>query len=670
MTRADDSASGRSGNGIGPASEPSGSSADSAAVTPSMFAGLASPLGPLESVERLRILETLSYGILYEGTVFQASRGTPIWLLELDASFQRDPETLSAILVEQLAASRLQNASILPPRGVFRHGESLYVVEDASPGVSLSTAFEFLGRSGLRLSSEAVLRVAGAALDALDHAASSDPGKESPNACHGLLTPENLFVAEGQRVLVRGFGLWPAGIDRLGLLGPGQRRYIAPSQNRTGTASPRTDLLSLGMILFEAVVGVPAFDAPPEEEDLAELRLSIGELQGQADPALWDLFEIVLSCLTPPATVTPVYRSRVRKMIDTLFLREFSRDRSAKTLTLDELVARVKPRRPAIVKATSISLVPEEPVSPEAHEKRSEPATVGTRGVEEEDGIPAPVTDTPAEVAEVASRAPAFATISPASRGWRWKRRRISMTTWTFAGAAIAVILLLALFWSAWPRAEPALTGRRGAASLERPILRPAPSPFPLPPTAIAPTVKPEEPPRAAAPTALVAPERGAGSRSLSSRPRRAGSAKRQARHREVPEQTRKSPAPAPMIGKASPSPSAVSPVAEVAAVAPGTLVPFRTPGLVAPVLLESPPMPRYEDADSRGAVERSALLEILVSDSGRVRGSRILRADRLPEGFFAGLEKYLAAARFQPAQLGGVPVKVWMPYELKYSAP
>ena len=31
----------------------------------SMFTDLARPLGPLEAVERLRILETLSYGVLY-----------------------------------------------------------------------------------------------------------------------------------------------------------------------------------------------------------------------------------------------------------------------------------------------------------------------------------------------------------------------------------------------------------------------------------------------------------------------------------------------------------------------------------------------------------------------------------------------------------------------------
>ena len=101
-----------------------------------------------------------------------------------------------------------------------------------------------------------------------------------------------------------------------------------------------------------------------------------------------------------------------------------------------------------------------------------------------------------------------------------------------------------------------------------------------------------------------------------------------------------------------------------------GTLVSLNTPGLIPPALAESPSTLHYGESDPRPAIERSALLEILVSDSGRVRGSRIVRADRLPSGFSGGLDKYLAGLRFRPAELGGVAVKVWMPYELKYYAP
>src|SRR5215813_12434150 len=199
-------------------------------LSTSMFTDLARPLGPLEAVERLRILETLSYGVLYEGRMFRASHGEPIWLLELDPAFEREPGNLARLLTELARASRLRDASILSPRGVFRHADSFYVLTDAANGLSLATAFEFLGRSGLRLSSEAVLRVGSAALAALDCVSASVSGTEEGS--HGLFTPENIFIAEGQVVRVRGFGVWAGGVGTTGMLGPADLRYLAPSQRR------------------------------------------------------------------------------------------------------------------------------------------------------------------------------------------------------------------------------------------------------------------------------------------------------------------------------------------------------------------------------------------------------------------------------------------------------
>jgi hypothetical protein len=663
MTRVDTSGprpSSETKSQSGPAG-PTPEAAEAAAAA--VFADLGrGPTGMLESVERLQILESLSYGVLYEGRIFQASRAEEVWLLELDAAFERDPNVFARVLVELLAASRLRDSSLLSPRGVFRHGESIYVLLDACAGMSLATAFEFLGRSGLRFSSEAVLRIASSALTALDSIARRESTPEDPAACHGLLTPENVFLANGQRVLVRGFGLWPAGIHRLGLLGPNEQRYLAPSQNRSGTASPRTDLLALGTILFEAVTGFPAFDAPAQEEDLSELRSSVAQLQGKAEPSLWDLFEIVLSCLSPPSAVTPAYRARVRKTIDTLFLREFSRDRVAKTLSLEDLVDRVKPRRAAIVKATPISLAPAEIESDDSEPPR---AAIPSGPAEVDDASTVSVQDSPfvAEPPEPAPP-PAGPSSPPRTAGSRWQG--ISSSPWIFAAATIALALLVAVFWSSWPGTERA--SEQTVSRRERPVIRPAAPPPEALPTSPAPLpAAPVERVAAGAPASRAA-ERPAAPQVLP-RPRGAASAREPARRREAVDRPRKSPAVA-AAPAASDSPAPAADRGPAPAVAAGTLVPFGTPGLDPPALIEKPAALRYAETDPRPAFERSALLEILVSDSGRVRGSRIVRADRLPSGFTGGLEKYLAGLRFKPAELGGVPVKVWMPYELRYLAP
>jgi outer membrane biosynthesis protein TonB len=664
MTRVDTSGSGPAGprgqSGLGP----------SDSTTSTVFADLAPPLGPLEAVERLRILETLSYGVLYEGRVFQASRVEEVSLLEVDPTFQSDPATLARLLAGLMAASRLRDANVASPRGVYRHGNSLYILLDTCAGVSLATAFDFLGRSSLRLSSEAILRVASGVLAALDGAARGNSGEEEPAAFHGLLTPENVFVGEGQRVLVRGFGLWAAGINRLGLLGPNERRYLSPSQNRSGTVSPRTDLLSLGTMLFEAVVGIPAFDAPPEEEDFSELRTSVEELRGKADPSMHDLFEVILSCLSPPPLVTSSYRARLRTAIDTLFLGEFSRDRAAKTLSLEELVGRVKPRRPAIVRVTPLLLEPAEaePTASAAIDETPEAAGDGSKDQS------APT---------LSERAPAMARgssagVAPEPEPRSWIRRlfptggmRISSTFLAFGGAALAIGALVAIFWSSWPRSEQSVEESRLPA-LERfsgPAPAPAvPRPVEAPTAAIAPppTIANTEKAPIPAPPAVLEAERRPAREAPRASPRRAPAPQKTTRRRASVDRGRKPQAGA-AAGIRGPAPDTAPPAAPVA---PGTLVSLGTPGLIAPVLIEAPPKPRYGESDPRPAVERSVTLEILVSDSGRVRGSRILRTDRLPPGFSGGAERYLSALRFQPAALGGVPVRVWIPYELRFLAP
>src|SRR5713101_9842456 len=132
--------------GIGAPGGPDGSDRDPD-LSLSVFTDLDRPVGRLEAVERLRILETLSYGVLYEGRMFQASRGEPIALLELDGAFEKEPLLLARLLTELVRSSRLRDATILSPRGVFRHGDSFYVLFDAGTGISLATAFEFLARS-------------------------------------------------------------------------------------------------------------------------------------------------------------------------------------------------------------------------------------------------------------------------------------------------------------------------------------------------------------------------------------------------------------------------------------------------------------------------------------------------------------------------------------------
>ncbi|HEX7251678.1 MAG TPA: protein kinase [Thermoanaerobaculia bacterium] len=615
---------------------------------------------PADAFERLGILETFSYGVLYDGRAYRASRSEPLSLFELNPAFGQDPDVLSRLLAEIEHASNLKDPTILSPRGLFRSGGSLYVVSEAQTGVSLATAFEILTVSGLRLSAEAVLRVAGAVLTALDQAAASASGRQDSFYCHGFLTPQNIFIAEGQRVLVRGFGLWAGGIGRLKLAGPNDARYLTPSQNRAEAASPRADLFSLGTILFEAVAGVPAFDGPPDEEAVMSLRDSVEELKSQGGASLQALYAVIQACLTASNPIA-TFRSRLKTNVDTLFLGEMSHERAPKTLSLEDLLGRVRPNRPAVIKARSLALVRVET----AEDRGPIPETTKS----DESAAPAEFeTVSMRQIPEAAPPPEPVAIAVPAKVATPRPRLVSRKLAWAVAVAVAVVIAGGALLLRS--RQEP-----------DREMLEPFPRPLPTPVAQVAEASPPpslpavvSSPESAAEPTMVPTPPAAPTPRPEPTPERRAKL--RDPKPKAAPARPRrieaaasaKSAPPAQPASSTAREPETALSAAPPPSVAAGAVVPMDSAGLVKPVLAEAPQVLRF--GESGILSERTVWLQILVDERGRVRSNRVLRAESIPPGFAQGVERYLATLRFRPGEVGGVPVKVWIPYELRFFAP
>ena len=603
---------------------PFGLDADPSETLPSTAGPAPASTSPaaLESVERLELVERLSYGHAYNGRIFQASRPRPVLLVAFDPLLEADPAVASRLLGELRAASRWRGPSIAHATALFRSDGRLYAAFEGMTGVSLATGFEFLGRAGLRLSAEAALRIAGGVLSALEAAATA---AEDPATTHGLITPENIFVAEGQKVFLRGFGVW-ASAEKAGVVASEQRRYLAPVQNRGILVNPRTDLLSLAIVLFEALAGIPAFDGPPEEEDLAELKGEIEQLR-KDEPALSDALEIVLACLAAPSA-TSVNRARLATSIDTLFLQGFAADRPRNALSLEELVAKVRPRRPLIVRAIPLTVGAADP-APEAREPLSpapQPASAPP---------PAPTAAVPAPKAAVEASRPA--PVAPS----RVHRRPVFRTA-TVASAFLLVAGAVAFLLLRRSR-ESGEDDRAAAPAFVVRIATAPPAPV-ASPSANAATDRPLP-----SPVAAVTP---------------AGPA-REARHRPAAVRRPAKPGGPRRSGAAAFEPAAgeLSPArAEEPSVAADGSLPLDTPGLVRPHAVAVPTV-AWPD---RSRTRPSATLELLVDERGLVAQNRILRADRIPPGFAKSVADYVRQLRFDPARLRGAPVRVWITHEMR----
>lgn len=134
-------------------------------------------------------------------------------------------------------------------------GFSYYVMEYVD-GQDLSSVMSLYAQDNELMPIADVLRIGNSVARALDYA-------HNQGVVHRDIKPSNILIAKDGRVLLGDFGM--ALEVRDGSMGSifGTPHYISPEQaRRSADAVPQSDLYSLGVILYEALTGIPPFDDP------------------------------------------------------------------------------------------------------------------------------------------------------------------------------------------------------------------------------------------------------------------------------------------------------------------------------------------------------------------------------------------------------------------------
>ncbi len=202
----------------------------------------------------------------YELTAELGRGGTGVVYLARDAVLGRDvavkvistrhcsEDHVERFQREARLAAQLDHPAIAPIYDFGRHGETLFLV---MPVLAGQTLHSLLRDGALRLGEvlEIVVRVA----EALDYSASR-------GVVHRDVKPENIMVArhgEGEmRAWVMDFGLaLEASSRRITKTGqlPGTLSYLSPEHVLSLDLDGRSDLYSLGTILYESLAGEPPF---------------------------------------------------------------------------------------------------------------------------------------------------------------------------------------------------------------------------------------------------------------------------------------------------------------------------------------------------------------------------------------------------------------------------
>lgn len=169
----------------------------------------------------------------------------------LRAQFTDDEEFVTRFRREAQAAARLSHPNIVNIYDVGRDGDSYYIVMEYISGETLK---DKIVREG-PLPVESAVRVALEIAEALEHA-------HQNNIVHCDIKPHNILMTRTGRVKVTDFGIaravTSATMTQTGTI-IGSVHYFSPEQARGAPVSAKSDIYSLGAVMYEMLTGAVPF---------------------------------------------------------------------------------------------------------------------------------------------------------------------------------------------------------------------------------------------------------------------------------------------------------------------------------------------------------------------------------------------------------------------------
>jgi serine/threonine-protein kinase len=194
-----------------------------------------------------------------------ARLGRQVAIKVLKSSLASDPTFRNRFRLEAMAASKMSHPSIVR---VFDAGDEMNGPNDGGPAGSTTPYIVMehveghllseLMKKG-RLEERHVLKVADGVLTALEVS-------HRAGIVHRDIKPANVMVTEDGSIKVMDFGIARAVTDTTANLAQttsilGTALYISPEQARGDEPDTRTDLYSLGVVMYELLAGAPPFNA-------------------------------------------------------------------------------------------------------------------------------------------------------------------------------------------------------------------------------------------------------------------------------------------------------------------------------------------------------------------------------------------------------------------------
>ncbi|MGE3633334.1 MAG: protein kinase [Sandaracinaceae bacterium] len=245
----------------------------------------------------------------------------------LRESLRNEPELRSMFLEEARIAGLVRHANVVSVLDVGEDHRGPFLVMDYIDGISVADLIIACSAAGIDLPLQIGLQIAIQAARGL-HAAHelTEPSGRRLGIVHRDVSPQNLLIGLDGITRVSDFGIAKAlGATHHTATGivKGKLGYVSPEQLKFEEPDRRSDIFSLGIVLFELLTGRRLYKSSDGHDGprriLGEAPPDLGDYRADAPPAL---VELTFSMLAKRPDQRPATAKRVADALEAIWLEE------------------------------------------------------------------------------------------------------------------------------------------------------------------------------------------------------------------------------------------------------------------------------------------------------------------------------------------------------------
>jgi len=195
-------------------------------------------------------------GAVFKGVDLMLEREVAIKMLRPELA--RQPNVVERFRTEAVTLAKLNHPNVATLHSFFRQGEDFFMVMEFVRGKTLDDVIRAQGA----MQCGQAIQLFCMALEGIDHA-------HKMGIVHRDIKPANMMLTETGSIKVMDFGIARVlGTDRMTKAGHliGTVEYMSPEQVRGEETDARSDIYSLGVLLYEMLTGRVPFNSTSEYE--------------------------------------------------------------------------------------------------------------------------------------------------------------------------------------------------------------------------------------------------------------------------------------------------------------------------------------------------------------------------------------------------------------------